>query len=91
MAEQFDNNLRGVLFPNDKGDNPKRPDMTGNVEIDGTKYKISAWNRQSKNGNHFLSMALQVADENTQSAQTSYAAQAPAQPMNGALDDDLPF
>lgn len=91
MAEQYDNNLRGVLFHNDKGDNPKRPDMTGNVEIDGTKYKISAWNRQSKNGNLFLSLALQVADENTQSAQTSYAAQATAQPINGALDDEIPF
>ena len=30
MAE-YDNNLRGVLFPNDKGDNPKRPDMTGSL------------------------------------------------------------
>ena len=39
MAD-YDNNLRGVLFVNDKGDNPNRPDMTGSCEIDGVEYKI---------------------------------------------------
>lgn len=89
MAD-YDNNLRGVLFPQDKGDNKNRPDFTGNCEIDGTKYRIAAWNKTSKNGNHFLSLSLSLSDENTQSAQTNYASQAPAQ-QTQAVDDGIPF
>jgi len=92
MADQYDNNLRGVLFHNDKGDNQNRPDMTGNVEIDGTKYRVACWNKTSKNGNSFMSMSLSLADENTQSGQTNYAAQAQAQaPAQAAVDDGIPF
>ena len=96
MAEQYDNNLRGVLFHNDKkGDNANRPDMTGDCEVDGTKYRLAAWNRVSKAGNNYLSISLSVDDGNTKSGQTSYAAQAPAQPaqpvQQATLDDDIPF
>lgn len=96
MADQYDNNLRGVLFHNDKGDNANRPDMTGNCEIDGTKYRIAAWNKLSKNGNQFLSISLSLDDGNTNSAQTGYASQAPSQPAQPAqpaqaVDDEIPF
>jgi len=89
--QQYDNNLRGVLFHNDKGDNQNRPDMTGNCEIDGTKYRIACWNKTSKNGNQFLSLSLSLDDGNTKSGQTSYASQAPASPATKAVDDDIPF
>ena len=96
MADQYDNNLRGVLFHNDKGSNANRPDMTGNCEIDGTKYRIAAWNKLSKNGNQFLSISLSLDDGNTNSAQTGYASQAPSQPAQPAqpaqaVDDEIPF
>lgn len=93
MADQYDNNLRGVLFHNDKGDNANRPDMTGNCEIDGTKYRIAAWNKISKTGNQFLSISLSLDDGNTKSGQTAYAAQKPPVPPQPqqALDDDIPF
>ena len=32
MAE-YDNNLSGVLFKNDKGDNEKRPDYKGSLNV----------------------------------------------------------
>ena len=89
--QQYDNNLRGVLYHNDKGDNPNRPDMTGNCEIDGTKYRMAAWNKVSKAGNPFLSISLSIPDENTKSGQTSYASQAPASPATQAMDDGIPF
>jgi len=89
--QQYDNNLRGVLFFNDKGDNPQRPDMTGNVEIDGTKYRIACWNKTSKSGNAFMSLSLSLDDGNTKSGQTNYAAQAPASPATQAMDDGIPF
>lgn len=85
MAE-YDNNMRGVLFVNDKGDNPNRPDYTGNCEIDGKKYRISSWKKTSQKGTTFLSMSLELDDGSRQSAQ-------PQQPQqSGGLDDDsIPF
>ena len=39
MAE-YDNTNTFTLFKNDKGDNPKRPDYTGNANVDGIEFKI---------------------------------------------------
>ena len=85
---QYDNNLKGVLFVNDKKDknNPedKKPDMTGNCEIDGTEYWVSAWKRTGTNsGKTFLSLSLQKKD----------ADQAPTGKPNfvGKDGNDLPF
>ena len=86
MAD-YDNNMRGVLFHNDKGDNPKRPDMTGNLEINGTKYRVSAWNKTSqKTGNQFLSFVVEEDDGTRQQAQPQQS-----KPANGGLNDEIPF
>ena len=37
---QYDNNLTGVLFVNDKQGNEKRPDWKGSAEIDGVKHDL---------------------------------------------------
>ena len=86
MAD-YDNNLRGVLFPNDKGDNPKRPDMTGSLEIDGTKYRVSAWNKTSQKGTDFLSFVIEEDDGTRKVAPV----QAQALQSNGGMDDQIPF
>lgn len=39
-----------VLFKNDKGDNPKRPDYRGKLYLHGEEYKISAWVQEKKDG-----------------------------------------
>lgn len=82
MAD-YDNNMRGVLFHNDKQGNEKRPDMTGNMEIDGTKYRISAWNKTSQKGVDFLSFVVEVDDGTRKAAQP--------QKSQGNIDDDIPF
>lgn len=86
MAD-YDNNLRGVLFMNDKGDNPNRPDMTGSCEIDGVEYKISAWNKTSAKGTNFMSLSLQLKDSKPNGA----AKPQPQAQQQVALDDDVPF
>jgi len=83
MAE-YDNNMRGVLFVNDKQGNEKRPDYTGNCEIDGKKYRISSWKKTSQKGTTFLSMSLELDDGSRQAA-------AQPQQSQGDLDDDIPF
>lgn len=90
MAD-YDNNKRGVLFRNEKGDNPKRPDMTGNLEIDGVKYRVSAWEKTSQRGNQFLSFVVSEDDGPAKNTGNGVAAQKPQAGQQLGIDDDVPF
>lgn len=59
---QYSNENRGVLFPNDKKGNEKRPDFTGDLNVDGVEYRLSAWKKASKQGNNFLSISVQLKE-----------------------------
>ena len=84
MAE-YDNNLSGVLFKNDKGDNEKRPDYKGSAEIDGVQYWVSAWIRDGAKGK-FMSMKYERKDKQA-------AAPAPVTVASSGYGDlsDVPF
>ena len=76
------------LFPNDKGDNLKRPDMKGDALIDGTEYKVSAWWRDTKTGQKMLSCKVELPRDKQDTA--------PAPSKQGAslppdMDDSVPF
>ena len=58
----FDNTNRGVLFPNDKKGNEKRPDFTGDLNVGGVEYRLSARKKASKQGNNFLSISVQLKE-----------------------------
>lgn len=78
----FNDELRGALFPNDKGGNPSRPDMRGRCVIEGKGYKMSAWTRTAKTtGQRYLSIAW-TRDETLDPAPEAATA---------AAQDDLPF
>jgi hypothetical protein len=48
-----------ALFKNDKGDNPKRPDYTGNgLSLTGSRIKVSAWLKKGAKGT-FMSCRFQ--------------------------------
>ena len=77
-AGALDNTNTGALFPNDKGDNPKRPDFRGTINVGGTDYNVAGWRKESKNGKKFLSLKLdQKTDGGNQSANND--------------DDEIPF
>jgi len=61
-ANEYDNEMRGVLFENDKGDNENRPDFRGSCTILGVEYKISAWNKTAKSGQDYVSLSFQAKD-----------------------------
>ena len=61
MAE-YDNTNTFALFKNNKGDNPKRPDYTGNLNVDGIEFRISGWIREGANGK-FISGSVQLKEE----------------------------
>ena len=58
----YDNTNRGVLLANDKKGNEKRPDFTGDLNVGGVEYKLSAWKKASKAGNNFLSISVQLKE-----------------------------
>jgi len=60
----YDNNMSGVLFKNDKEGNEARPDYTGKCEINGVEYWISSWIKTGKqSGNNFMSLAFKPKEE----------------------------
>ncbi|MBL6729236.1 MAG: hypothetical protein ISP79_06520 [Methylophilaceae bacterium] len=67
MAD-YDNNNRFALFKQDKGDNPNRPDYTGNINVDGKEYRMAAWIRESKNGLKYLSGNVSEPSDRTESS-----------------------
>lgn len=76
----YDNTNTFTLFKNDKGDNDKRPDYTGTIELDGgKKMRLAAWIREGKKGK-FMSGKVSEFEQPAQQAN------APAD-----FDDDIPF
>lgn len=70
----------GALFANDKKGNERAPDWKGDIMINGTVHRISAWNRKSQYGEL---ISLQY---NPPMNQQQYPKQ--VEPKD---DDDLPF
>lgn len=60
--EEYDNDLRGVLFPNERKKNVNQPDYTGSVTVDGAEFWLSGWGRKSKQGRKYMSLALTPKD-----------------------------
>lgn len=62
MSTEYDNELRGALFQNDKGTgagSERRPDYRGTVQVEGKTYKIAGWKRMTRAGNKpFLSLSF---------------------------------
>jgi len=85
--QTFNNELRGALFRNDKGDNPARPDYRGNCTIDSKFYRISAWIQEARGtGQKFLSMSY-TRDE----TKDPKPAQSALAPEAAADESDIPF
>lgn len=69
MAE-YDNNMTGVLFKNDKNGNDKAPDYKGFCEVNGEKLSMAAWIREKKDGSgKFMSIRFEEPRENNSSRQ----------------------
>lgn len=43
MSQQYDNNNRFVLFPNDRKQTDKHPDLSGTINIDGKDHFFDGW------------------------------------------------
>ncbi len=75
-----DNTL--VLFPNDKGDNPKRPDFSGKGLHNGVEFQVSVWQNTSKAGRPYMSGQIQPPYNGSGGATSS---------ADASVSDDVPF
>lgn len=89
MTQQYDNNLSGVLFKNDKGDNEKRPDYKGSAEIEGVHYWVSAWIRDGAKGK-FMSMKYEKKEQQAAASKPAPQQGVPA-PDFDDMDSQIPF
>lgn len=77
MSDEYDNELTGVLFPNDKRGNEKAPDVTGKAQIEGVEYRVAGWKRQSLNtGKSFFSLKFENLEERRRAIEESEDADA---------------
>ena len=94
MQQQYDNKNTGVMFVNDKGDNPKRPDRKGSLNVDGVDYWISGWVRE-KDGKPYMSLKVERKEQQSAPRQDAHnQAKANAyqpQPVEDDDGDDIPF
>lgn len=98
MSKQFDDTDRGVLFANQRKEKDTHPDYTGNVNVGGHDYWLSAWIKKSKEGKSFLSLSVKLKDgqarDSRQDATPSSRPQA-AEParksIKDEMDDFIPF
>jgi uncharacterized protein (DUF736 family) len=61
MSAGYDDEGKGALFREREKKSEKSPDYTGRVQINGTKYRLAGWVRESKAGQRFLSLAIEEA------------------------------
>ncbi len=60
----YDPNMKGVLFRNDKSGNEKRPDYRGSAVINNVDYNLSAWIKSSqKTGDKYMSIKIEAKGE----------------------------
>lgn len=85
MTQQYDNELRGSLFKNDKDGNEARPDYTGTCQIGGVEYRMAAWLKESASGKKYMSFKFDPKE----GGQAALAKSAPK--PQAAVDQDIPF
>jgi len=77
----YDNELQGALFKNDKKGNEKAPDYKGPATIHGVVLNMSAWINEPKGGGtKYIKIKFEKAEIPT--------AQEAARPAQG---DEIPF
>jgi hypothetical protein len=60
MEKNYDNS--GTLWTNEYKTKETQPDLTGNITINGRKFKLKAW-KNTKDGKGFLSLKLDTYEE----------------------------
>lgn len=87
MSQNAQRDMSGILFKNDRKEQPKHPDYTGSATINGKEFYMSAWLKDGAKGK-FMSFAFKPKQERSASMQVRIPARA-STPID--LDDEVPF
>ena len=80
---QYDNTDRGVLFKNDDKQGDSHPDYTGNINVNGTEFWLSAWIKTSdKTGKKFMSLSVKAKEQAPAPRQATPAAKQAFDPFD---------
>lgn len=88
---QYNNEMRGVLFTNERRDKPSSPHFKGEVTIEGKAYWLSGWFKQDNE--NIISLSVQEKKPRDNPPQQRSAPVQQQSPMNytNDLDDGPPF
>jgi hypothetical protein len=83
----YDNDMSGALFKNDRKEKPSHADYRGDVTIDGRKYWLNGWIKETKEGKKYLSLSVKPVEQRTDDRRQ------PQRPAGGPsfADSDIPF
>ena len=70
MAYEHKEN-KGSLFTNEKKDKDTHPDYTGQINVAGTLYNISAWDNKSKSGKKYFGLSVSIPKPKEEKKETS--------------------
>ncbi len=59
----YDNTNSGALFKNARKAKDTHPDYTGELNVEGTEYWLSAWLKKSKKGESYMSLSVKPKTE----------------------------
>lgn len=88
---EYDNTNTGTLFKNDKGDNQKRPDYKGSVNVEGREYWLSAWIKEKRDGSgKFMSLKVEAKEQRQDAHNQAKSNGYQPQPQSDD-NDEIPF
>jgi hypothetical protein len=58
MQKKYDETNRGVLFKDEKKTTAEDRDYSGEIDVRGEKFWLSAWIKQSKAGKKYMSLSI---------------------------------
>jgi hypothetical protein len=83
----YDNNLRGALFKNErKRPDKKDPDYTGTCQIAGVEFFIDSWINEAKTGAKYMALKFKMKGHRAVVGEAPPPAAEP-EPLN----DEIPF
>lgn len=87
---QYDNNMRGVLFKNDRKEKDSHPDYKGSCEVNGVEMWLSAWFKEGAKGK-FMSLSFEPKQAQASAPVAKPAQKQVKQPVFDDQDTDIPF
>jgi hypothetical protein len=79
----YDNNMRGAIWKNDKRESDRHPHFNGHAEVDGIQYWVSAWKRGSNDNPKAPALRFSFRRKDEPNRENAAVA--------ATFDDDIPF